>query len=159
MLQRAVLAHITDASSLHASGQRADVVVNCTGLLASKLGGVEDTSVIPARGQIVVVRNSPGAMYTVSGTDDGADEVSYIMERAAGGGTILGGTYQKGSWESQPNPNTAIAIMKRAIEREFFFPSLHLALHLALHPHGTSPVSSSLVLSSTCKQVTHVTST
>jgi D-amino-acid oxidase len=55
-------------------------------------------------------------MFTVSGTDDGPDEVAYIMERAAGGGTILGGTYQKGSWESQPNPNTAISIMKRAIE-------------------------------------------
>lgn len=75
-----------------------------------------DATIIPARGQIVVVRNSPGAMFTVSGTDDGEDEVCYIMERAAGGGTILGGTYQKGSWESQPDSNTAQRIMKRAIE-------------------------------------------
>lgn len=119
MLKRHVLSHIADAYGLHSSGQRADAVVNCTGLLASKIGGVQDKGVIPARGQIVVVRNSPGAMFTVSGTDDGPDEVAYIMERAAGGGTILGGTYQKGSWESQPNPNTAISIMKRAIEREF----------------------------------------
>jgi D-amino-acid oxidase len=116
VLKRTVLSHISSAVQLHASGQPADIVVNCTGLLASKLGGVMDKSVIPARGQIVVVRNSPGAMFTVSGTDDGEDEVAYIMERAAGGGTILGGTYQKGSWESQPNPNTAVSIMKRAIE-------------------------------------------
>jgi D-amino-acid oxidase len=55
-------------------------------------------------------------MLTISGTDDGDDEVCYIMKRAAGGGTVLGGTYQKGSWESQPDANTAMRIMKRAIE-------------------------------------------
>jgi len=38
-----------------------------------------DKDVIPVRGQIVVVRNDPGAMVTVSGTDDGDDEVCYIM--------------------------------------------------------------------------------
>jgi len=75
-----------------------------------------DKDVIPARGQIVVVRNTPGSMFTVSGTDDGEDEVCYIMQRAAGGGTILGGTYQKGNWESQPDPNQALRIMKRAVE-------------------------------------------
>ena len=70
---------------------------------------------IPARGQVVLVRNEPGAMFTVSGTDDGEDEVVYIMMRAAGGGTILGGSYQKGNWESQPDPNLAMRIMKRAV--------------------------------------------
>jgi len=77
---------------------------------------VMDKTVIPVRGQIVVVRNDPGVMLTISGTDDGDDEVCYIMKRAAGGGTVLGGTYQKGSWESQPDANTALRIMKRAIE-------------------------------------------
>ncbi|CAL3967318.1 unnamed protein product [Diplocarpon coronariae] len=114
-LQRAVISHINEAAVLHSTG-RADVVVNCTGLLACRLGGVMDKAVMPVRGQIVVVRNSPGAMFTVSGTDDGDDEVSYIMQRAAGGGTILGGTYQKGSWDSQVDPNQAIRIMKRAVE-------------------------------------------
>lgn len=116
VLKRAIIAHISEAADFHHSGQKADVIINCTGLLASKLGGVMDTTVVPARGQIVVVRNSPGAMYTISGCDDGEDEVSYVMERAAGGGTILGGTYQKGNWESQPDPNTALRIMKRAIQ-------------------------------------------
>lgn len=115
-VKRAILTHISEATALHASGQKADVVVNCTGLLASKLGGVQDSSVIPVRGQIVVVRNDPGAMVTVSGTDDGEDEVCYIMQRAAGGGTILGGTYQKGNAESQVDPNQALRIMKRAVE-------------------------------------------
>lgn len=115
-LKRAILSHISDASKLHTSG-KADVIVNCTGLLASKLGGVMDTDVVPARGVIVVVRNSPGGnMFTTSGTDDGDDQPCYIMERAAGGGTILGGTYQKGNWESQPTQDQAIKIMKRCVE-------------------------------------------
>ena len=89
--------------------------------MASKLGGVEDKTVVPARGQIVVVRNDAGKMADISGTDDGPEEACYIMTRAAGGGTILGGSYQKGSWESQPDPNLAIRIMKRAVE---LFPHL-----------------------------------
>ncbi len=116
VVRRHVLTHIAAAKELHHSGEKADLVVNCTGLLASKLGGVMDKTVIPARGQIVVVRNVAPAMYTVSGTDDDKEDVSYIMTRAAGGGTVLGGTYQKGNWESQPDPNTAIKIMKRAVE-------------------------------------------
>lgn len=54
-------------------------------------------------------------MLDISGTDDGDDEACYIMTRAAGGGTMLGGSYQKGSWESQVDPNLAVRIMKRAI--------------------------------------------
>ena len=84
--------------------------------MASTLGGVEDKSVVPARGQIVVVRNDAGKMLDVSGTDDGNDEACYVMTRAAGGGTVLGGSYQKGNWESQPDPNLAVRIMKRAVK-------------------------------------------
>lgn len=88
---------------------------------------------IPARGQIVLVRNDPGIMCSSSGTDDGPDEAFYIMQRAAGtspmritlaggadtstgGGTILGGCYQKGNWDPQPDPNLANRIMKRAVD-------------------------------------------
>ena len=34
----------------------------------------------------------------------------------AGGGTLLGGSYQKGNWDSQVDPNLAVRIMKRAID-------------------------------------------
>jgi D-amino-acid oxidase len=84
IIKRAVLNHISESVDLHHSGRKADLIVNCTGLLASRLGGVMDKNVIPARGQIVVVRNDPGIMATVSGADDGDDEVVYIMQRAAG---------------------------------------------------------------------------
>ncbi|XMA19458.1 hypothetical protein WAI453_012249 [Rhynchosporium graminicola] len=108
-------AHV-DAANIHHSRREADVIVNCTGLLASMLGGVMDKTVIPTRGQVVVVRNNPGFMMGISGTDDPADEMSYLMTRAVGGGIVLGGTYQLGSWESQPDPSTATRIMKRAAE-------------------------------------------
>ncbi|KAJ5165832.1 hypothetical protein N7492_006128 [Penicillium capsulatum] len=115
VFKRAVLKHIADAADAHNSGQKADVVVNCTGLSSKTLGGVEDEKLYPARGQIVIVRNDPGPMVSVSGTDDGDDEALYIMTRAAGGGTILGGSYQKHNWDALPDPNLATRIMKRAI--------------------------------------------
>lgn len=115
-ISRAELSHIADAASMHHSGKPADVVVNCTGLLASKLGGVMDAKVIPVRGQTVVVRNEATPMIATSGTDDGPDELCYIMQRAAGGGTILGGTYQEGNWEAAPDMEIAARIMKRAVE-------------------------------------------
>jgi D-amino-acid oxidase len=96
-------------------GEKVDIVINCTGLGASKLRGVEDKTVVPARAQIIIVRNDAGKMIATSGTDDGDDEACYVMTRAAGGGTILGGCYQKGNWDSQVDPNLAVRIMKRAV--------------------------------------------
>lgn len=116
VLKRGIVKHVADAADLHHSGKKADLIVNCTGLSSLFLGGVEDTNLYPARGQIVLVRNDPGIMATSSGTDDGDDEAVYIMHRAAGGGCILGGCLQAGSWESQPDPNLAVRIMKRAVE-------------------------------------------
>ena len=63
------------------------MLVNCTGLMALKLGGVNDRKMLPARGQTVLVRNDPGMMCSNSGTDDGDDEVCYVMQRAAGEST------------------------------------------------------------------------
>jgi D-amino-acid oxidase len=115
--KRAVLKHISEAAGLSHTGQKADIIVNASGLLACKLGGVMDSKVYPARGQIVLVRNeAEGVMPTISGCDDGHDEVVYVMQRALGGGTVLGGTYMKGNWDPNPDPNIAMRIMKRAVE-------------------------------------------
>ena len=116
VFKRAVFQHISEAVNFTVDpSQKTHLVVNCTGLGAAKLGGVEDATVFPARGQIVVVRNDAGMMIDLSGTDDGDDEACYIMTRAAGGGTVLGGSYQKCNWQSQVDPNLAIRIMKRAV--------------------------------------------
>lgn len=114
-IKRGILSHISDAPSQHSSGN-ASITINCTGLQASTLGGVKDQNVYPGRGQIVLVRNEPDVMVTVSGTDDSGDEATYIMQRAVGGGTILGGCLQHGNWESQPDPNLAQRIMQRSID-------------------------------------------
>lgn len=87
VFNRAIFKHITEAatSGTHPA-KKVDLVVNCIGLGAARLSGVEDKSVFPARGQIVVVRNDAGKMMDISGTDDGPEEAFYVMTRAAGGG-------------------------------------------------------------------------
>ncbi|KAJ5312340.1 hypothetical protein PENANT_c011G01453 [Penicillium antarcticum] len=116
VFKRANLKHITDAANAHHTGKKADVVINCTGLSSKFLGGVLDEKMYPARGQVVVVRNDPGPMMAVSKTDDAPDEALYIMTRAVGGGTILGGSYQKNNWDATPDLSLANRIMARAIE-------------------------------------------
>ncbi|MCJ1383801.1 hypothetical protein MMC17_006915 [Xylographa soralifera] len=118
ILKRAIFSHVSEAAAhgIHHSGSTVDVLVNCTGLSALELGGVEDQSLFPVRGQIVVVRNNPGGIFSISGCDDGPDEGAYVMTRAAGGGTVLGGSTQKGNWDSQFDPNLASRIMKRCID-------------------------------------------
>jgi glycine/D-amino acid oxidase-like deaminating enzyme len=116
IIKRGIVKHVSEAAFLHHSGQPAKIVVNCTGLSSRFLGGVEDQNVYPARGQTVLVRNDPKIMTSVSGTDDGGDEATYIMHRAAGGGCLLGGSFQQHNWESQPDPSLAIRIMKRCVD-------------------------------------------
>jgi D-amino-acid oxidase len=137
IFKRVIFEHILDAAGggLNPNGN-VDLIVNCTGLMASKLGGVQDTTVVPARGQIVIVRNEADRMLDVSGTDDGDGEACYVMTRAAGGGTILGGSYQKGSWESQPDPNLAIRIMKRAVKMCLALTNGKGIEHLDIIRHG-----------------------
>lgn len=125
VFKRGNLKNIISAADLHHTGQKADLVVNCTGLASKTMAGVRDDKLYPVRGQIVVVRNDPGPMMTSSGTDDAEDELFYIMTRAAGGGTILGGSYQKDAWDPLPDLNLATRIMKRAV-----------ALHPGLVPKG-----------------------
>ena len=57
--KRGILGHICEAATVHHSGKRADVIINCTGLSAFKLAGVEDKKMVPVRGQTVLVRNEP----------------------------------------------------------------------------------------------------
>ena len=52
--------------------------------MACKLGGVEDRKMTPVRGQTVLVRSEPNLGGGSSGTDDGDDEICYVIQRAAG---------------------------------------------------------------------------
>jgi len=83
-VKRGVVKHVSEAAKFHHDGGKADLIINCTGLASAHLGGVEDQKVYPARGQIVLVRNEPKIMASISGTDDSPDEATYVMLRAAG---------------------------------------------------------------------------
>lgn len=41
---------------------------------------------------------------------------SALLTHDVGGGTLLGGCYQKGNWDPHPDPNLALRIMKRAVD-------------------------------------------
>lgn len=113
VFRRGGVSHINELQHLHHTGNKANVIVNASGLGSKALGGVEDQDMMPIRGQIVLVENESPSMYNISGTDDGSDEVSYVMTRASGGGTVLGGTYQKGKWDPTPDPKITQRIIKR----------------------------------------------
>lgn len=79
VIRRGVVDHISQVAELHHSGDRAELVVNCTGLSSLELGGVEDRTLFPARGQITLVRNEPGVIVSCTGTDDGLNELTCII--------------------------------------------------------------------------------
>ena len=83
VFKRSSFKHISEAAKVHHSGQKADLIINCTGLNAGKLGGVADPNMIPVRGQTVLVRNDSGGDFVLENAE-GSDEVCYIMRRAAG---------------------------------------------------------------------------
>lgn len=84
IIKRGIANHVCEAADLHHTGKHADLVINCTGLSAFKLGGVEDGTMFPIRGQIVVVRNISKNMASAHGASDDPEEVCYTMTRAAG---------------------------------------------------------------------------
>lgn len=108
--------HIRDAVDMHSSGRPADLIVNCTGLGARSLGGVEDLKTHPVRGQTVIVAEENDAMYAVSGTDGPAEDRDYQMMRAAGGGTVLGGCAQENCWNEEVDLELAERIKRRALD-------------------------------------------
>jgi D-amino-acid oxidase len=96
-VKRTRLVHIGDAFKVHGV-TGANVVVNCTGLGARTLRGVDDASMIPVRGQVALVARDSSYMLTATGPGDG--ELTYAMQRPGGGGTIVGGCYSPTSFVS-----------------------------------------------------------
>lgn len=115
VFRRGSVSHISELKQMHHTGAKADIIINASGLGAKSLGGVQDQDMTPIRGQIVLVENESPSMYNISGTDDDTDDVSYVMTRAAGGGTVLGGTYQKDNWDPNPDPATTDRIIRRCV--------------------------------------------
>ncbi|KAH7241470.1 D-amino-acid oxidase [Fusarium tricinctum] len=116
VLRRGTIEHVSDARNYSHRDNIANIVINCTGLGSSRLGGVEDPQVTPIRGQVVLIRNEIDSMYTISGTDDGPDEISYCMARASGGGTVVGGSYQMHNWDTTPDLDMSARMLHRITE-------------------------------------------
>jgi D-amino-acid oxidase len=87
-----------------------DVIVNAAGMGAGAL--VDDDTVFPVRGQIVRVTN-PGLNLSVR-DEHHPDGRAYVHPRSTD--CILGGTLEKGSWNTEPDPAETTAILERCTD-------------------------------------------
>ncbi|UGY94187.1 FAD-dependent oxidoreductase [Streptomyces gobiensis] len=88
------------------------VVVNCTGVGARELAG--DEGVTPVRGQHVVVRN-PGIDYWYM---EGVDTPEWTAFFPHHDKVLLGGVYQPGNWNLEPDMADARGILERCARFE-----------------------------------------
>lgn len=105
----------------------ADAVVNCAGLGARLLGA--DRTVVPVRGQVVYVEQVGLDRWWLD-----AAGPTYVVPRARD--IVVGGTDQEGEWSRTPDPETARAILARAVR---LVPELERARVLR-HKVGLRPV-------------------
>lgn len=104
---------INPVAALHHATALAPVVVNCTGLGAREL--VDDNTLVPVRGQHLVVTNPGIVEFTEVDTGDSPDLIAIYPH---GNHLVLGGTAEHGSWDREPSPQTAEAILARCIDLE-----------------------------------------
>jgi len=84
------------------------VVVNCSGLGARLLGA--DRSVVPVRGQVVVVEQFGLDRWWLAPSDPAGP--TYVIPREHD--VVVGGTDVEGEWSRTPSPETAEQILERA---------------------------------------------
>ena len=95
--------------TLAAAAAGASLVVNCSGLGARALAG--DATVVPVRGQVVLVEN-PG-LDRVALDEDDPDAPIYVIPRRDD--CVLGGTAAIGEESLTPDPALTEAIVERAV--------------------------------------------
>lgn len=103
-LERRRLASLEEVTGL------APVVVNCTGLGARELVG--DDSVEPIRGQVVRTTN-PGITVSVR---DHLHPGGYAYVHPRSNDCVLGGTLERGSGSTRPDPSAGESILARCRE-------------------------------------------
>ncbi|RHZ61911.1 hypothetical protein Glove_345g53 [Diversispora epigaea] len=85
------------------------IVVNCTGICAKTLGGVEDNTVFPTKGQTVSVW-APHVKAVYTQID--RDVITYIIPRESGE-VILGGIKDEHNYNEKPDLKLAEEIIQR----------------------------------------------
>lgn len=110
-----IIKNVGSIEAVAAMGGDDSIVINCSGLGARSLLGVEDDKVFPIRGQTIIV-DAPHVKECIAdltpGYGKGPSECTYIIPRPDGSVT-LGGTFQSDSWETAVNHHTARAIYER----------------------------------------------
>lgn len=100
-------------------GGPVSLLVNCTGLGAASLAGVDDRTVFPMRGQVVKLHApwiKEGYTRQVGSLDGGeGGQRTYVIPRV-NGEVIVGGTREEGDWEGKPRGATRDDILRRALE-------------------------------------------
>jgi D-amino-acid oxidase len=105
-------ADLTSISDAFAFG---NIVINCSGIGAINLA--KDQDLHPARGQIVRIKRQPHHLALVDLTLE--PRIAHVMPRI--NDTVLGGTYEEGVFDLEPNKNEMAAIIKRCQD---IFPAL-----------------------------------
>ena len=83
-----------------------DLVLDCAGLGARLFA--DDSSVVPVRGQVVVVEQVGLDRWWL----DNGEQPTYVVPRS--GDVVLGGTEERGEWSRTPDPEVARRIVERA---------------------------------------------
>jgi D-amino-acid oxidase len=85
-----------------------EIIVNCSGLGAKDL--IENSHLVPIKGQLVVLKNPLNLKYFVSGCGAGHD-ASYLFGRS--NDLVLGGTYLVGDDSTDTDPDVCQGIIDR----------------------------------------------
>ncbi|KAF7999814.1 hypothetical protein HF325_005663 [Metschnikowia pulcherrima] len=107
------ITNIEHARNVHNSGKKAQFVINCAGMFASKFAGVDDSSKnYVVRGQVLVVRNTISKIQIVCGFEH-PDEELYVFPRKEGG-AIIGGSFYKNNHDPVEDKALTQRILDRA---------------------------------------------
>jgi D-amino-acid oxidase len=107
VVEAADLADLAELADLEALA--GGVVVNCSGLGARAV--VPDPTVVPVRGQVVVVEQV-GLDEWIADESDDDRPLTYVIPRIDD--IVLGGTAQEGDFDTEVDPATADGILRRA---------------------------------------------
>ncbi|CAG8453142.1 5791_t:CDS:2, partial [Scutellospora calospora] len=107
--QRVNLSHL-----LECIGSETDVVINCSGIHARTLKGVEDPKVYAVRGQLVVAQFPRPQNWAFFVHGDKRPEMTYAIPRD-NGEVILGGTYEEHNYSTDINYDIATGIIRRCL--------------------------------------------
>ena len=94
-----VVREFADVSQVRALPEQ--TIFNCTGLGAGRLFG--DTEIMPVRGQLAILLPQPEVNYNTIGRE------GYMFGRRDG--IVLGGSFERGEWSLEPNPETIAGII------------------------------------------------